>query len=93
MYYITYIWLYSYLLLLQTAATHTTSADKDSVVLTWVAPPAGTGAIIFRCLTTCLFQMLFYAYIHRYAFVMNYSTYWANLYTDPIEEGTYTVNQ
>ena len=20
---------------------------------------------------------------------MNYSTYWANLYTDPIEEGTY----
>ena len=83
----------SFLLLLQTAATHTTRTDKDYVVLTWVAPPAGTGAIIFRCLTTCLFHMLFYAYIYRYAFVMNYSTYWANLCTDPIEEGTYTVNQ
>ena len=29
----------------------------------------------------------------RYAFVTNYSTYWANLYTDPIEEGNYSESQ
>ena len=33
---------------MQTAATHTNSNDKDSIVLTWMSPPAGTGAIRFR---------------------------------------------
>ena len=38
-----------YNIFLQTAATHTNNINKDSIFLTWVAPPAGIGAIIFRC--------------------------------------------
>lgn len=37
--------MYAYL---QTAATHTNDRDKEFVSLHWIAPPAGTGAIIFR---------------------------------------------
>jgi len=51
-------------------------------------------------LTTRLYSMYKYlfmlahytlrdVYIYRYAFVMNFTIYWANLYTDPIEEGMY----
>ena len=42
-------------ILLQTAATHTDSNDKEDVLLEWVAPPAGAGAIRFRCcICTCV---------------------------------------
>ena len=36
-------------LYLQTAATHTNNADKNFVILIWMSPPVGTGAIRFRC--------------------------------------------
>ena len=44
---------------MQTAATHKNSTDKESVVLIWMAPPAGTGAIRFRyhgyfCTVSCI---------------------------------------
>ena len=32
----------------QTAATHINNNEKNSVTLSWTAPPAGTGAIRFR---------------------------------------------
>ena len=32
----------------QTAATHTNRNEKTSVILTWKAPPLGTGSIHFR---------------------------------------------
>lgn len=35
-------------IIMQTAATHRNSTDKDSLVLIWISPPAGTGAIRFR---------------------------------------------
>ena len=35
-------------LYLQTAATHINGTDKAFVILGWIAPPAGTGAIRFR---------------------------------------------
>ena len=38
-----------FLLYLQTAATHTNNADKNFVILIWMSPPVGTGAIRFRC--------------------------------------------
>ena len=44
---------------MQTAATHTDNDGKTSIVLTWMAPPAGTGAIRFRyhgklCNVSCI---------------------------------------
>jgi len=33
------------------------------------------------------YSYLLLFFLHRYAFVMNYSTFWADLYTHPIEEG------
>ena len=40
---------------LQTAVTHTSNDDKYQVIATWLAPPAGTGAVRFRC---------FYSYVY-----------------------------
>ena len=37
-----------YLLHLQAAATHANNDFKYSVTVTWLAPPAGTGAVRFR---------------------------------------------
>ena len=33
---------------LQTATTHTNKDDKTEVTVPWVAPPAGTGDIVFK---------------------------------------------
>ncbi|XP_065918054.1 uncharacterized protein [Dysidea avara] len=54
-----------------TAATHTSRAEKTSVDLTWKAPPAGTGELCFR-----------------FAFVDQYTLYWANQMTRCLQEAT-----
>ncbi|XP_065907202.1 putative defense protein [Dysidea avara] len=46
-----------------TAATHTNGNQKTSVVLSWTAPPVGTGNITFRFAFTDSFP-LFWANIH-----------------------------
>ena len=44
------------MVILQTAATHIDSEDKEYVPLKWMAPPAGVGAIRFRFCVSILYM-------------------------------------
>ena len=37
---------------MQTAITHSNRNDKSFIELTWIAPSAGTGPLVFRCVFT-----------------------------------------